>query len=556
MKKVISFFKKYKETLLFARAHNGELMILLFFIVVAAILRFNNIFNLNFFTYDQARDALFVKRMIVDHEWRLLGTQTSLPGMYLPPFYYYTLIPILWLSRLNPVGIDIYSAFIGVLTIPLIWFIGNKIFGRPAGIFSAGLFAVSPLVVELTRRAWNPNTLPFFILLTFWFVYLFYQKRRTKDFLLAFVFYGYSLSLHFGAWLLIPLFIFTWFFYLIKNKKISGLLGSLAIVLFFVSPLLFFELRHHFFLTSQAKIFFFDGGHLGIKGTGFFESVSSSLIALFTILISGKIVIGYNAPLEFSGKLSELFHFAQPISVVAQKPFSLSWQWWGLVIFLAILFLSFWLFFKRKTDKNYKKLILPLSLVWVWIGWGILASRFYSGKFFFFYYLFVFPAPFLLFGLLFQQLWLASLRRSWQKRIWRPLVLLAFFLIITFHLRYTTVFIREWRDINDLKNVAQVISKNISSNESFNIATIQKEADRWDRNAVDYRFFTESFGHRRALDWYPEDYQKAQILFVVSESGKNDVLNSTIMEIANFGPKKILGSWELPKNIVIYKLGK
>ena len=207
-----------------------ELIFLLCFVVIAVILRFTDIMALNFFTYDQARDALFVKRMIVDHEWRLLGTQTSLPGMYLPPFYFYTIALVLWLSKLNPVGIDIYSAFIGVLSVPLVYFVANKIFGKPAGIFSAGLFAVSPLVVELTRRAWNPNTLPFFILIAFYFVYMYFKEKKLKYFLLGFGFYGYSLSLHFGAWTLMPLFIFTWFFALIKGKiRIIGLLGAIGI---------------------------------------------------------------------------------------------------------------------------------------------------------------------------------------------------------------------------------------------------------------------------------------------------------------------------------------
>ncbi|MGB9637551.1 MAG: hypothetical protein ACPLY7_02010, partial [Microgenomates group bacterium] len=108
---------------------NWEYLFLVFFILIAGILRFSNITKLEFFTYDQARDALFVKRMIVDEQFRLLGTQTSLPGMYLPPFYYYTIAPVLWLFRLNPAGIDIYSAFIGVLSVPLVFYVANKIFG-------------------------------------------------------------------------------------------------------------------------------------------------------------------------------------------------------------------------------------------------------------------------------------------------------------------------------------------------------------------------------------------------------------------------------------------
>ena len=123
-------------------------------------------------------------------------------------------------------------------------------------------------------------------------------------------------------------------------------------------------------------------------------------------------------------------------------------------------------------------------------------------------------------------------------------------------MRYTTVFLPEWRDFNDLKNVAQMISENVTQDEKFNIATIQKEADRWDRNAVDYRYFVETFGDKRSLDWYPEDYEKAQTLFVVDEGGQADVLKSNVMEILKFNPEKIIGRWELPKGIIIYKLEK
>lgn len=526
-----------------------EGVFLLVFVLIAFYLRFINITKLNYFTYDQARDALFVKRIIVDHQWRLLGTQTSLPGMYLPPFYYYTIALILWLFHLNPVGIDIYSAFIGVLTIPLIFYVANKIFGRPAGVFSAGLMAVSPLVVELTRRAWNPNTLPFFILVSFYFMWQYLKKGKTKDFLLTFGFYGYCLSLHFGAWTLMPLFILVWVYSLLK-KKLGwlGLLGGLGLLFFFTSPLLFFELKHNFFLTGQAKIFFFDGEHIGMSGANFFESFISSVVALFLILISGKIMVGYGAPFEFSGKIKDLFALSQPISVVAQKPFSLSFQWWGIAIFSLIVLASLSLFWQRLKKKNDEKLVLALKMLWVWITWGVLASRLYSGNFYFFYYLFLFPAPFLLCGFLGKSFW--------QYRKLRLIIILALFLIIGFHLKFTVALATEWRNINDLMAVAEVISDNIDNQSLFNIATVQKEAYRWDRNSVDYRYFVESFGKKKALDWYPEDYRKASILFVVSEGGQTEVLKSNIMEIEEFSPAKIIGQWQVGKGIVIYKLSK
>jgi len=528
---------------------NWELIILFIIIAIAVFLRFSNIFKLQFFTYDQSRDALFVKRMIVDREFRLLGTQTSLPGMYLPPFYFYTIAPVLWLFRLNPVGIDFYSALIGVLTVPLVYFVANKLFGKPAGIFSAGLFAVSPIVVELTRRAWNPNTLPFFILVSFYFVYQYFKEKKDKFFLLAFGFYGYCLSLHFGVWTLAPLFFVLWLICLVKEKKIKTAIGALLIIFFFISPLLLFELRHNFFLTSQAKVFFFDGNHLGIRMNNIFESFIASLVAIFVILISGKITLGYGAPLEFGRKLKELFSFSQPISVVAQKPFSLSFQWWGLAIFFIILIFSIYFFSKIFRKEKFKNsLSLPLILIWVWIIWGVFVTLLYSGKFFFFYYLYLFPAPILLFGLIG--------KIFWEKKALRIISLVALLLIIVFHWRHTTVFSQGWRGISDLQAVSKIISENISKEELFNLATIQRDLDRWDRNSVDYRYFTETFGKKRGLDWYPEDYRRANILFVIDETGKTDPLTSNIMEIQEFSPGKIIGRWEASKNIVIYKIDK
>ena len=526
----------------FVKKHWQELLLAVF-ILVAGILRFYHINRLEFFTYDQSRDALFVKRMIVDHEPRLLGTQTSLPGMYLPPFYYYTIAVVLWISNLNPVGVDVYSALIGVLTVPLAFYVANKVFGKPAGVFSAGLFAVSPLIVELTRRAWNPNTLPFFILIAFWFFFKYYQERKTKDFLLGFVFYGYCLSLHFGVWTMFPLVIFTWLYSLFKDKNPKILLGAFLIILFFVSPLVFFELRHNFFLVSQAKIFFFDGGHIGTSASNLLESFFSSLVALFTILISGKILVGYEAPFEFSGRLGDLFSLSRPISVVAQKPFSLSFQWWGTLIFGLILGIClFYLFGKKKKKEN-----LPVLLILIWIFWGVFASRLYSGPFFFFYYLFVFPAPILLFGLLFKKIW---------EQKWGKFFSLGFFvLIFGFHLKNSTVFLGGWRNFDDLKAVGLAIAENVSD-KSFNIATIQKESDRWDRNAVDYRYFTETYGGKRALGWYPQDYRQAEELFVVDETGGIGAAGSNAMEIEEFGPGKETGRWELEKGIVLIKFDK
>lgn len=521
-----------------------EIILLLVILGVAIFLRFYQINKLHFFTYDQARDAIYVKRIVVDHIPRLLGTQTSLPGMYLPPFYYYTIAPVLWLAKLNPVGIDIYSASIGVLTVVLIFFVANQMFGRPAGIVAAALYSVSPLNVELSRRAWNPNTLPFFILLAFYFLWRFWVKKRGKDFLFATIVYGYCLSLHFGAWTLAPIFLFSWLHLFKKKGSKKVLLGSVAVISLFIAPLILFELRHNFFLFSQAKVFFFDKQHLGLAQGNFFESILVSVVAIFTVLLSGQILINAQAPLEFSGKLMDLFRFSQPISVVAQKPFSLSFQWWGFLILGLIIFLTVWYLLKSK-KKVWK---ISLALLWVWVLVGVVIARFYAGKFFFFYYLFLFPVPFLFLGFV--------AKVFWRSLIGRILVIFSVLAMVSFHVRSTTVFQDGWRDINDLHRVAKTIARDASKDVPFNIASARRDTDRWDRNAVDYQYFVEAFYDQQPLDWLPEDYEKAEILYFVAESGKMNPLNSPIMEVQKFAPKEILKAWELPKGMVIYKLGR
>jgi len=103
--------------------------------------------------------------------------------------------------------------------------------------------------------------------------------------------------------------------------------------------------------------------------------------------------------------------------------------------------------------------------------------------------------------------------------------------------------------------VSRIISDNISE-EEFNIATIRRDGDFFERNSVDYRYFVETFGKKNVLGWEPKDYEQAITLFVVDETGKTDTMETNIMEISSFDPEKIIGSWEVGNGIKIYKLLK
>src|SRR3989338_6156537 len=78
--------------------------ILFLILLLAFLLRTYQLSPYLQFLGDEGRDVLVVKRMIVDHNWTLLGPSASVGGFYIGPLYYYFMIPFLALSKLDPVG--------------------------------------------------------------------------------------------------------------------------------------------------------------------------------------------------------------------------------------------------------------------------------------------------------------------------------------------------------------------------------------------------------------------------------------------------------------------
>jgi len=521
-----------------------EILILFLIVSLATFLRFYKINELHFFTYDQARDDLIVKRILVDHKWTLLGPQSSMKGVYLPPFYYYSLVPILWLSNLNPVGVDVYTATIGILAVVLVWYFCRQVFGNLPALMIASLYATSPLIVELSHRAWNPNTQPFFILLTLFFWYQLWVTKKEIYLFLSSLSLGYAINLHYGGVCLLPIWFFSFFWFLFKSKKKGLIFTSLLVLVIFGLPLLFFDLRHQFMLTKNIYQYFFAGQKISLSPKKFFEPMVASIFELFVALLSGIFLKTAQVPFEFWGKAKSVLNFA-PVSIIAHKPLLVQFQWWGIGL-LGVIIITIALFFiKRKKPQKIKvSLWLFISSVLV----SALLSRFYVGKFYFFYYIFIYPLPFLFLGFCF---WF-----YWQKKWLRTLIIFVFLGMFLFNLKHALIFEPPERTIKDILMASEIIAKDISEQKDFVIAANYRNLDRWDHNGVDYRYFIEAYFKKKGLDWQPEDYRKAQVLYVVAEGEMSDPIGSKIMEIDEFNPEKLKKTWKLPNEVYIYKLTK
>lgn len=256
------------------------------------ILRSVEVVNRNFlFGFDQGRDYLAVKNIVVDHKLTLIGSEigagvAGFRGIFHGPFYYYLLALPFIIFRGDPYGGMILMFILGIATILLSYIIGKRLFGAKVGLLAAAIVAVSPPFIAYSRFVWNSNPAPLFILLVFYFVFLFTKKGKTKylfwaSFLSGFI-YNFQLAMA------IPLY-FTLIIYcvlVLKLKQIKqyGALFLGAILAF--SPMLLFEIRHNFQAVKGIWVYMFDHPETATTQTFWVLLLRDHLLVFFDNFLS------------------------------------------------------------------------------------------------------------------------------------------------------------------------------------------------------------------------------------------------------------------------------
>lgn len=149
-------------------------------------------------------------------------------GDYKAPVYIYLDVPFIMIFEKTTFGVRFPSAFFGILTVLLTYFLVYELFyksdnRKKLGLWAAFFLAISPWHIQLSRAAYEANIATFFTVLG---VYLFFLAKRTKPKFLvlsaiAFVLGFYSFNAH---RIFIPLFCILlgviYFKDLLKIKKV------------------------------------------------------------------------------------------------------------------------------------------------------------------------------------------------------------------------------------------------------------------------------------------------------------------------------------------------
>lgn len=469
--------------------------ILLTILIIGAFLRLYKIDGYMTFLGDEGRDSIIVRNLLVHADPILIGPGTSVGGMYLGPLYYYFMAPFLFLSGFSPVGPAVGIALLGVATIYLIYIVGRDWFGKTAGIIAAILFSISPTVITYSHSSWNPNIMPFFALLSIYAIWKVYASREASRevgwwLIICAISFAFVLNSHYLGVFLAPVLFVYWF---LSRPPLRYSLFAITLFAFLMSPILAFDIRHDWmnsralykFLTVREETVSINPLNSISRTYPLFEQINSSMLTSKT---------------EPLGKIVSIF------------------------IILSLVLIPF----------------LNKKIIILWLISGLIGLSLYKQNIYDHYFGFLFPVPFLFFGLFFQKIYESK---------YKILSVLIFGILVILNLYFNPFRNNPNNQLQRAKNVSTKVLE-IAGDKPFNLAVLAE------RNYEDgYRYFMEVAGAKvmHADRWDQKTIVDTLMVICEMEESKCDPTHSPKAEVANFGWSKIEDMWEVD-GVIIYKL--
>jgi len=128
-----------------------------------------------------------------DQHGILLPTAFGALNDYRMPLFIYSVVPVVGLGGLSVLNIRLVAAWWGILTLPLVYWLGSRMFGRTVGLGAALFLALSPWQVPLNRIAHEGATTVLMALLAVGLTWRWYQAPQKRYIIGAAVAWGLAL---------------------------------------------------------------------------------------------------------------------------------------------------------------------------------------------------------------------------------------------------------------------------------------------------------------------------------------------------------------------------
>ena len=209
-------------------------------IILAGLLRFNNISYRAPFDWDQNRDYQEVAKIASGKPTLIGPVARGEGGFFLGPLYYYLLTPSFVVSGGDPIALPVTSVLLDILAIGLILYLGKYLGNARFGYLFALIYALSPSMVDTSLVSWNVALLPLWVIVML--LFLIKPKYKSIDLLLGGLLLGSSWHIHAALIPLAPILL------LARARSISLFsLRALWLILGYavmLSPLILFDIRH------------------------------------------------------------------------------------------------------------------------------------------------------------------------------------------------------------------------------------------------------------------------------------------------------------------------
>lgn len=252
--------------------------------IIGFILRFYNL-GFNSLWLDEAATHSFAIMSIPDI-WK-----ATAGGEFNPPLFYWIEHLMLMIGN-NEVILRFIPTLLGVLTIPIIYFVGKEFMDRNVGIIAAAAIAVSPFLIFYSQEARAYSMMLFFVALSMIFYFKSLKTHDLKNWTLFSIFSALALWSHFYAFIII----LSLFLYAIilqikdirKNlQRLKMIATSIIIFIILCLPLILVAAQLFISRTSSAPAFGMQGMSLVSETfkqlSGFYEIPTMILLIIFAI---------------------------------------------------------------------------------------------------------------------------------------------------------------------------------------------------------------------------------------------------------------------------------
>jgi mannosyltransferase len=214
----------------------GHVIFLLLLILTGAFLRFYHL-DYNSLWYDEAF-TLFASNHSLQGIWDIAANNSKeladvvLTGEFNPPLFYY-LEHFMLVFGQSEFVLRFIPALIGVLTIPVFYYIGKEFSDEDVGIVMAALLTFSPFHVFFSQEARGYSTMLFFFSLAFFFFLLSLRTNRLHSWILFGFLSALTVWTHYYAFIpLALLYAYALFWCLSKGRNDIHQLHRYALSLF------------------------------------------------------------------------------------------------------------------------------------------------------------------------------------------------------------------------------------------------------------------------------------------------------------------------------------